>query len=101
LQPPVQINSSVSIYALQLKDAATAAATLEDLQQAFPAAMRSESLGTTKLYLFGRNRERAMPEGLRRPEPCAAIVGDWLLTSDSRQFIERAIRAQGGALPRL
>jgi len=101
LQPPVQINSSASIYGLKLKDVAATTATLEQLQQAFPSAMRSESLGTTKLYLFGRNRERAMPEGLRRPEPCAAIVGDWLLASDSRQFIERTIRAHGGALPRL
>lgn len=101
LQPPVQINSSVSIYGLKLKDVSVAATTLEDLQKAFPTAMQSESLGTTKLYLFGSNRQRATPEGLRRPEPCAAIVGEWLLTSDSRQFIERAIRAHGGALPRL
>ncbi len=101
LQPPVQINSSVSMYGLKLKDVAATMATIEELQQAFPTAIRSDTIGTTKLFLFGPNRGQAVPEGLRRPEPCAAIVGDWLLASDSRQFIERTIRAHGGALPRL
>ncbi len=101
LQPPVRINSSVSIYAVKLKDASAAAGTLDELRDAFPSLVRTDSIGATRLYRLGREGSRTLPNGLRQPEPCAAIVGDWLLSSDSREFIERAIRAQDGALPRL
>lgn len=101
LQPPVRINSSTSINAVKLKDPSSAMRTIGELQKAFPAVIREESIGATPLFLFATGRDRPLPDGLRRPTPCAAIVGDWLLTGDSREFIERAIRARDGAMPRL
>lgn len=101
LQPPVRINSSVSINALQLKDPVAAANTIADLQKAFPTAIRTENIGVNTLYLFGPESSREFPDGLRRPTPCGIILGDWLLTSDSREFIERAMRARDGVIPRL
>ena len=101
LQPPVKINSSVSINALQLKDPVAAANTIAELQKAFPTAIRTESIGVNTLYLFGPESSRQFPDGLRRPTPCGIILGNWLLTSDSRDFIERAMRARDGVIPRL
>ncbi len=101
LQPPVKINSAVSINALQLKDPVAAANTIADLQKAFPNAIRTESVGVNTLYLFGPESSRQFPDGLRRPTPCGMILGNWLLTSDSREFIERAMRARDGVIPRL
>lgn len=101
LQPPVKINSSVSINALQLKDPVAAAATIEELQKAFPAAVRKEMVGVNTLYLFGPENSRQFPDGLRPPTPCAMILGDWLLTGDSKEFIQRAMRARDGVIPRL
>jgi hypothetical protein len=102
LQPPVRINSSVSINAVKLKDAAAATKTVEEVASRFPAQIRKEPIGVHTLYLFGNGDGSAqIPEGLRRPTPCAMILDDWLLTSDSREFIERAIRARDGAIPRL
>lgn len=101
LQPPVRVNSSVSIYALKLKDVAAATATIAALQKAFPAVIASDSIGATKLYRIGRNRPRTLPEGLRQPEPCAAILGEWLLASNSFEFMQRAVRAQDGAIASL
>lgn len=101
LQPPVKINSSVSINALQLKDPVAAANTIADLQKAFPTAIRTESIGVNTLYLFGPESSRQFPDGLRRPTSCGIILGNWLLTSDSREFLERAMRARDGVIPRL
>jgi hypothetical protein len=102
LQPPVRINSSVSINAVKLKDATAATQTVDELAGRFPAQIRKDSIGAVTLYLFGNGDQLAqLPEGLRRPTPCAMILGDWLLISDSREFMERAIRARDGAIPRL
>lgn len=101
LQPPVKINSSVSINALQLKDPVAAAGTIAELQKAFPNLIRTESVGVNTLYLFGPESSRQFPDGLRRPAPCGMILGNWLLTSDSKEFIERAMRARDGVIPRL
>lgn len=99
LQPPVRVNSSVSITGLQLKDPAAAAVTLEKVSGVVAREVSQEMLGTTRIYLGPEPGN--FPDGLRRPRPCAAIVGQWLLISDSREFVERAIRADGGALPQL
>jgi len=101
LQPPVRINSSVSINAVKLKDPVAAAQTIEELRTAFPAVVQKDAIGVVPLYVFGNVQSRQLPEGLRRPTPCAVILGDWLLTSDSREFVERAMRARDGVIPRL
>ena len=115
LQPPVRVNSNVSINAIKLKDPIAFQATIDELRKAFPTAAREETLAGRKLYLFGGPRgggqngggqngnqgETPFPEGLRRPTPCAIVLDDWLLTSDSREFIERAIRTNDGAIPKL
>lgn len=101
LQPPVKVNSSVSINAIKLKDPAAAAGTIAELRKAFPSAVREEAIGARPLYLFGRGRTEPFPQGLREPTPCAIIVDNWLLTSDSREFVERAVRANDGVLPKL
>ena len=114
LQPPVTINSSVSITAVKLKDPVAAAATLQTVTDGMPN-VRTDSIGARKLYLFPNRRggggsnstsgggPTSRPDGpaLRQPTPCAIIVDDWLLTGDSREFMERAIRANDGAMPRL
>lgn len=115
LQPPVRVNSNVSINAIKLKDPVAFQATIDELRKAFPTAAREETLAGRKLYLFGGPRggggggggqngdqgNTPFPEGLRRPTPCAIVLDDWLLTSDSREFIERAIRTNDGAIPKL
>jgi len=102
LQPPVQVNSSVSINALKLKDPIAAAATLQKIVDTMPD-VRTETVGVRKLYVASVRGPTSRPDGpaLRQPTPCAIIVDDWLLTGDSREFMERAIRANDGAMPRL
>lgn len=39
--------------------------------------------------------------GLRKPEPCVVILGDWAIYCDSRKMIERLIEANRDAVDRL
>ena len=40
-------------------------------------------------------------QGLRKPEPCVVILGDWAVYSDSRPLIERLIQTNRGTVERL
>lgn len=100
LQPPVKINSQAGVYAFEVTDANRAEATLEKLVQRLSPNMKPVMVGTHRLYT--REAGGGKPTAnLRRPEPSAMLLGDWLLLGDSRQLMERAVRAEGGALPRL
>ena len=102
LQRPVTFNSSTTLLALQLKDPAETSRTIEKLRETIWKSVQTDNIGTTKIYLGRRrNPDRAVPQGVRVPEPCGAIVGDWLLVTDSRQLLEHAIRASSGSVPRL
>ncbi len=101
-QKPVTFNSGTSLMAIQLKDPAETARTFEKLRETIVKSVETDNIGTTKIYLGRRrNPDRPMPKGVRVPEPCGAIVGDWLMVSDSRQLLEHAIRANSGSVPRL
>ena len=100
LQQPVTINSNTRLLAIELKDPAQTTQTIEKLRETVWKRLETDNIGTTKIYR-GRKRDRQVPEGLRQPEPCGAIVGDWLMVTDSRQLLEHVIRAHNGAVPRL
>lgn len=102
LQRPVTFNSNTSLVGIHLKDSAQTSATIEKLRQTLWKSLETDSIGATKVYR-GRQRDgnRNVPPTIRVPEPCGAIVGDWLMVSDSRQLLEHVIRAQSGSVPRL
>ncbi len=100
MEPPVRINSSTQINALELTDPVAAKNVIAKIRERMPNVMEVESIGGHVVYL-ARNRGRNIPEGLRRPEPCLLILDKWLIFSDSRKFMERALRANSGNLSRL
>jgi len=100
LQQPVTFNSQARLIAIQLKDPAEMTRTIGKLRETVWKRLESDVVGTTTVYR-GRKREREPRPGVRSPEPCAAIVGEWVMISDSRQLLEHAIRANSGAVPRL
>jgi hypothetical protein len=100
LQQPVTLNSNTRLMAIELKDPAQTTQTIEKLRETVWKRLETDNIGATKIYR-GRRRDREVPAGLRQPEPCGAIVGDWLMVSDSRQLLEHVIRTHSGAVPRL
>lgn len=101
MEPPVRLNSQCAINAFELKDPIKAKALIARLRERQPNALTTETLGGSVVYFARVPRRGNFPESFRRPEPCGAIIGKWLLTGDSRKFIERASLAQAGSLPKL
>ncbi|MGV3484616.1 MAG: SPOR domain-containing protein, partial [Planctomycetaceae bacterium] len=103
LQRPVTFNSNTTLVAVQLQDPAQTTQTIDTLRQTIWKSVQTDTLGATKIYVGrgNRNPDRNLPPTMRTPEPCGAIVGDWLMVSDSRQLLEHVIRADSGSVPRL
>lgn len=101
IEPPVKLNSQVRLQAVSLKDPARAQEILSKIRSRFPDRMKVDSVAGMVVYVPQRNRKRKMPDSFRKPEPGLVILGDWLIFSNSRQFLESAIRASSGTQPRL
>lgn len=100
-EPPFRLNSNTQIWALETKDIDRAQETLEKLSDAFNNAMKKDSYAGTVLYLSERGQGRELPENIRRPEPAVAIIGKYIVGSDSRKAIEHLVDVYNGSGARL
>jgi hypothetical protein len=100
LEPPARINSQCQLYAVRINDPSRARDTLDQFRDRSPEALRKDTIAGKTVYMT-RTGERGLPQGFRRPEPCWGLFGDWFIFSDSKQLLERTIRARAGGLPRL
>ena len=100
MEPPIRINSSSQINALELSDPVAAKSVIAKFRERMPNALNVESIGGVVVY-FMRTGRGNVPESLRRPEPCLLVVDNWLITSDSRKFVERVLLTKNGNLSRL
>ena len=101
IEPPIKLNSQVQLHALSLRDSARAKEVVAKTRSRYPQRMQVDSFGGHVVYEIASRRLKKMPPGLRAPEPCFVILKDWLLFSDSREFLERALRSESGSLARL
>ncbi len=101
IEPPVKLNSQAQAYALELKDPLAAKNAIAKLRERRPNDLQVETIGGTVVYFAKRSRRQNMPAGLRTPEPGLMILGDWIIFSDSREFLTRITRANNDAMPRL
>ncbi len=104
IQPPVKLNSQVQLHALGLSDPLAVKEVIAKIRDRRPNDLKVDTIGGTVVYLArgpGNRNNDGFPAGLRRPEPCFMVLGDWLIFSDSRTFLERITRANSEALPRL
>jgi hypothetical protein len=95
-EPPMRLNSGTQIWALETKDIAKAEETMEKLASAFNNALKKDSYAGTTIYIGGGPQRGNFPENLRRPEPAVAIIGNYIVGSDSRKAIEHLIQTQNG-----
>ncbi|WP_372719571.1 hypothetical protein [Novipirellula sp.] len=100
LEQPVKLNSQITARAFELKDPEAAKAVIATFREKRPEALSVDTVAGTVVYTSTRSR-RNIPAALRQPEPSVAILGNWLIVGDSRNFITRMIQANSGALGRL
>lgn len=100
-EPPARVNSQSQLVGLEVKDAAKAAEVIAKLAKTNERIVREDE-GNVVVYSFGPvGNADSFPANLRRPQPRVALLGNQILYCDSVQLLQRAIRANGGAVPRL
>lgn len=100
-EPPIRLNSNAQIWAIETKNIDKAQETMEKLSQSFNNALKKKSFAGTTLYLGGGPRNGNFSENIRRPEPAIAIIGNYIVGSDSRKAIEHLITTETGSGARL
>lgn len=99
-EPPARLNSQTQAMALQVTDAAKAAEVFAKARAKRPGEVKEEAIGGRSAYFFPV-RGPVNAANVRRPEPCVMLLGKWFVYCDSRQLLERLIRAESGSIPRL
>jgi hypothetical protein len=95
-EPPARLNSGANIVAVKLTDAKTFQPILERIMTKYPNALEKQSFNGTTYYTINLPQPPNQPdeENIRRPSPCLAVVGDYLIFSDSVKFFEHCIKTQ-------
>lgn len=100
-EPPAKVNSQTRLVAIEMKDPARTAETLNKLAKAFPNQLEKQYEGSVVVYRRPARADAIAPEGMRPPQPQLALLGNHVVFCDSTAFLQRAIRADAGAVPRL
>ncbi|MEX2174385.1 MAG: hypothetical protein WD872_08485 [Pirellulaceae bacterium] len=106
IEKPVRINSITNLAGVKLSDPQTFQPTLQKVLDKFPDRHEKKYFGGVT-YWQAKTADQQPEQGendepaLRRPEPCLAIVGDYLLASDSTAALQAAILASTDSTPRL
>lgn len=96
VEKPITVNSQVNIVGIKLKDAkAFQTAVVEKLiAKAPPAAIEKKSFGGVTYWAMNIPQREGAPElpaGFRRPTPAVAIIGDYLVLTDSTAALHHCI----------
>jgi hypothetical protein len=94
IERPPRWNSQCFLVGIRLKDASASRRVAERLlAQVPPNEMTKEPFGGETIYRFQPRRQNNQPDNqlIRQPTPCVAIVGDYLLLSDSIQLMHQVI----------
>lgn len=93
-EPPARINSGANVVAIKLTDAKAFQPILERIMAKYPDALEKQSFTGTTYYTINVPQPPNQPDEatIRRPTPCLAVVGDYLIFSDSVKFFEHCVR---------
>jgi hypothetical protein len=101
---PARLNSQANLVAVKLKDAKAFQAAFDQVMAKFPNALQKATFGSATYYHApdAMGPRKPQPDSLiRRPDPCLAILGDYLMVTDSSEFLHHVIVTQSGGLPAL
>jgi len=109
MEPPARINSQANLVAMKLKDAKAFRRTLDAVVDKIgDDNIEKKSHGGVSYYqgpeASGRRRRREQIEGeidpdlpqprIRRPQPCVAILGDYVVITESPKFLHHVINTK-------
>ena len=91
----------MQLHAFGIKDSVKAKSVIAKIRERASDRFEVATAAGNVIYLIKTNGRGKTPDSLRKPEPCFAVDDKWLLFSDSKQFLERALLAGADSLPRL
>jgi hypothetical protein len=98
---PAKFNGQQHVFAIEVKDEAAAAETLEKVKAKFPDVFEERQFGQMKYYAIMPEGLRNMEEEARPAEPFAAVMDGHLFIGGSCNQFERCIAARDGTADRL
>jgi hypothetical protein len=103
MQKPARLNSQTTLIGVKLKDAEASRPVFEKIVALAGQEWAEQNYAGVKYYCI---RQRRTPpnfntEIMRLPDPSVAILGDYLILTDSSEFLQRAIATSKGSPPPL
>jgi hypothetical protein len=91
LQTPVKLNSLVSLQAIEFKDASAPVNLIAKIRDKEPTWLVPSTEKGQLIYRIRPDRQRNMPDFLRKVEPQITLIDNWILVSDSNELMQSVI----------
>jgi (2Fe-2S) ferredoxin len=100
-EKPARFRGQQHVLAIELKDEALGAKTLETVIKKYPEVFEERSFGQTTYHAMLGEGLKELAEEDRPMEPCVAIMDGHLFIGTSCQLFERCVAARDGTVDRL
>ena len=93
MEPPARLNSQATLIAIKVNDAQKAKKSLRRMADKFGNSLTKDTYGGVTFYrapINNRNRN-GVEEFTRIPDPCLAVIGDYLMGTDSSKLLKQVI----------
>jgi hypothetical protein len=93
VQKPVKLNGQANLLGIKLKDAKAFEPVFAKLTEKFAENLEKKSFAGATFYALKMPQQEGAepPTNFRGPDPCMAVVGDYLILTDSSIALEEAI----------
>ncbi len=99
MEPPARLNSQATLIAVKVKNPERVKASLTRVTDKFANRTQRETYGGLTYFSVdvGRRNRNADPQVTRIPDPCVAVIGDYLMATDSSKLLKQIILTKSDA----
>jgi hypothetical protein len=100
MEKPARLNSQTNIVGVKLKDAKAFQAVIDKATTKFADNLERKAYGGVTYWSIRLPNQQDRPQppvNLRQPSPCFAILGDYLILTDSTPALQRCITVTSDA----
>ncbi len=101
MEPPARLNSQATLVAIKVKNPQQAQMALGRVADQFVDRMTRQTYGGMtyfELQIGRRRRDGNADEAVTRvPDPCLAVIGDYLMASDSSKLLKQVVLTKSDA----
>lgn len=95
MEKPGTVNAQSQLVAIKLNDPESFEDVMAKVAEKFPERMVEDKLGRSTFYRLGGRGDREIDEDLlRRPVPCAMVMDDYVIVSDSLEMLKHVVKTK-------